>query len=166
MYCAYVMILSSVSLWGNEGKIKFCRFFRNFSTHHFSLNCFLNLCLVFYYVFFSLAVLSVALSRSSGSVSVSLSSNSHQPEALAAAQAASFQVMACILLSSCRFVLAMTIFLNRCLAETQKALITKSLAKIVISFSDNFALLKSSQTVKDFITLYMYMNLYNIAIPR
>lgn len=53
--------------------------------------------------FFSLAVLSVALSRSSGSVSVSLSSNSHQPEALAAAQAASFQVMACILLSSCRF---------------------------------------------------------------
>lgn len=71
-------------------------------------------------MFFSLAVLSVVLSRSSGSVSVSLSSNSHQPEAIAAAQAANFQVMACILLSSCHFVLAMTIFLNRCLAETQK----------------------------------------------
>ena len=102
------------------------QFFFNFSTHHFSLNCFLNLCLVFFYVVsFSLAVLSVALSRSSGSVSVSLSSNSHQPEALAAAQAVNFQVMACILLSSCRFVLTMTIFLNRCLAETQKSLITK-----------------------------------------
>lgn len=103
-------------------------FFFNFSTHHFSLNCFLNLYLVFFLcciVSFSLAVLSVALSRSSGSVSVSLSSNSHQPEALAAAQAVNFQVMACILLSSCRFVLTMTIFLNRCLAETQKSLITK-----------------------------------------